>query len=53
MLGILFLKYAYYRHKRVEAEMMKNRPLHNCVAMPVTAQDFRVKSALYLPQEMQ
>lgn len=26
VLGLLFLKYAYGRYKKVEAELMKNRP---------------------------
>lgn len=53
MLGLLFLKYAYGRYKRVEVELMKNRPSRGGVKMPVTAQDFRAKSALYLPREAQ
>ena len=31
VLGLLFLKYAYGRYKKVEAEMMKNRPTRNGV----------------------
>lgn len=53
VLGLLFLKYAYGRYKRVEAELMKNRPSRGGVKMPVTAQDFRAKSALFLPREAQ
>ena len=53
VLGLLFLKYAYGRYKRVEVELMKNRPSRGGVKMPVTAQDFRAKSALYLPREAQ
>ncbi|MCD8393327.1 MAG: type I restriction-modification system subunit M [Bacteroidales bacterium] len=53
VLGLLFLKYAYGRYKKVEAELMKNRPMRHGVAMPITAQDFRAKSALYLPREAQ
>lgn len=53
VLGLLFLKYAYGRYKKVEAELMKNRPTRNGVAMPVTAHDFRAKSALFLPREAQ
>ncbi|WP_303642632.1 class I SAM-dependent DNA methyltransferase [uncultured Bacteroides sp.] len=53
VLGLLFLKYAYGRYKRVEAELMKNRPSRGGVKLPVTAQDFRAKSALFLPREAQ
>jgi len=53
VLGLLFLKYAYGRYKKVEAELMKNRPSRGGVKMPVTALDFRAKSALYLPREAQ
>lgn len=53
VLGLLFLKYAYGRYKRVEVELMKNRPSRGGVKMPVKAQDFRAKSALYLPREAQ
>lgn len=53
VLGLLFLRYAYGRYKRVEAELMKNRPSRGGVKLPVTAQDFRAKSALFLPREAQ
>lgn len=53
VLDLLFLKYAYGRYKRVDAELMKNRPSRGGVKMPVTAQDFRAKSALFLPREAQ
>ncbi len=53
VLGLLFLKYAYGRYKKVESELMKSRPMRNGVPMPITAQDFRAKSALYLPREAQ
>lgn len=53
VLGLLFLKYAYGRFKRVEAEISKNRPSRNGRILPITAQDFQAKSALYLPQEAQ
>ncbi|WP_303674739.1 class I SAM-dependent DNA methyltransferase [Bacteroides caecimuris] len=53
VLGLLFLKYAYGRYKRVEAELMKNRPSRGGVKLPVTTQDFRAKSALFLPREAQ
>lgn len=53
VLGLLFLKYAYGRYKKVYAEIMKNRPMRNGRALPVTQQDFQAKSALFLPKEAQ
>lgn len=53
VLGLLFLKYAYGRYKKVEAEILKNRPSRNGRVMPITAQDFQAKSALFLPREAQ
>lgn len=53
VLGLLFLRYAYSRYKRVEEEILKDRPIRNGRAMPVEAADFAEKSALYLPNEAQ
>lgn len=53
VLGLLFLKYAYGRFKRVEAELLKNRPSRNGRVLPITQQDFQAKSALFLPKEAQ
>ncbi len=53
VLGLLFLRYAYSRYKRVEAEILKDRPVRNGRVMPVEASDFAQKSALYLPEEAQ
>ena len=53
VLGLLFLRYAYSRFKRVEAEILKNRPVRNGRVMPVEPQDFTEKSALYLPEMAQ
>lgn len=53
VLGLLFLKYAYGRYKKVEAELMKNRPSRGGRVMPITKQDFQAKSALFLPREAQ
>lgn len=53
VLGLLFLKYAYSRYKKVEAELMKNRPSRGGVVLPVTKTDFDAKSALFLPREAQ
>ena len=53
VLGLLFLRYAYSRFKKVEEEIMKDRPVRNGRVMPVEASDFAEKSALYLPKEAQ
>lgn len=53
VLGLLFLRYAYSRFKKVEAEILKGRPVRNGRVMPVEAQDFAEKSALFLPEQAQ
>lgn len=53
VLGLLFLRYAYSRFKRVEEEILKDRPSRNGRVLPVEASDFAEKSALYLPKEAQ
>lgn len=53
VLGLLFLRYAYSRFKLVEEEILKNRPMRNGRKMPVDANDFAAKSALYLPEMAQ
>ena len=53
VLGLIFLKYAYGRFKKAEAELLKDRPKRNGVPLPVTERDFQAKSALYLPREAQ
>lgn len=53
VLGLLFLRYAYSRFKLVEAEILKDRPVRNGKKLPVSASDFKSKSALYLPKEAQ
>jgi len=53
VLGLIFLRYAYSRYKKVEAEILKGRPVRNGRVMPVEASDFAEKSALYLPKEAQ
>ena len=53
VLGLLFLRYAYSRFKRVEAEILKDRPARNGRVLPVEASDFAEKSALFLPQQAQ
>ncbi|OUP02726.1 N-6 DNA methylase [Drancourtella sp. An210] len=53
VLGLLFLRYAYSRFKKVEEEILKDRPVRNGRVMPVEASDFAEKSALYLSKEAQ
>lgn len=53
VLGLIFLRYAYSRFKRIEAELMKNRPSRGGRVMPITAIDFVSKSAIFLPREAQ
>ena len=53
VLGLLFLRYAYSRFRKVEEEIMKDRPKRNGRVMPVEESDFTEKSALYLPKEAQ
>ena len=51
VLGLIFLRYAYSRFKFVEGEILKNRPMRNGRVMPVEAEDFKSKSAIFLPEE--
>ena len=53
VLGLIFLRYAYSRFKKVEAEILKNRPSRGGRVLPVEASDFSAKSALFLPKEAQ
>lgn len=53
VLGLIFLRYAYSRFKKVEAEILRNRPSRGGRVMPVEASDFSAKSALFLPKEAQ
>ena len=53
VLGLLFLRYAYSRFKKVETEIMKNRPVRNGKTLPISPADFAEKSALFLPQRAQ
>ncbi len=51
VLGLIFLRYAYSRFKFVEADILQNRPKRNGRALPVEADDFKTKSAIFLPEE--
>ena len=53
VLGLIFLRYAYSRFKKVEDEILKNRPSRGGRVLPVEASDFSAKSALFLPKEAQ
>ena len=51
VLGLIFLRYAYSKFKYVEGEILKNRPQRNGRVAPVEAEDFKSKSAIFLPEE--
>lgn len=51
VLGLIFLRYAYSRFKFVETDILKNRPVRNGRVLPVEADDFKTKSAIFLPEE--
>lgn len=51
VLGLIFLRYAYSRFKKIEAEVMKERPTRNGLAMPIDIADFKSQNALYLPEK--
>ena len=51
VLGLIFLRYAYSRFKFVESKILENRPMRNGRVMPVSAEDFKAKSAIFLPEE--
>ena len=53
VLGLLFLRYAYSRFKLVEKEILANRPVRNGRVLPVNTNDFKSKSAIFLPCEAQ
>ncbi len=53
VLGLLFLRYAYSRFKKVEAEILKDRPTRNGRVLPVEPSDFEEKSALFLQKVAQ
>lgn len=53
VLGLIFLRYAYTRFVYVSHELNKSRPVRNGQVLPVTAEDFKTKSAIFLPEEAQ
>ena len=51
VLGLIFLRYAYSRFRIVEADILKDRPMRGGRVLPVEANDFKTKSALFLPEK--
>ena len=51
VLGLIFLRYAFSRFKMVEADILKDRPVRAGHVLPVEANDFKTKSALFLPEK--
>ena len=51
VLGLIFLRYAYSRFKKVEESILKDRPSRGGRVLPVEASDFVAKNALFLPRE--
>lgn len=51
VLGLIFLRYAYSRFKFVEADILKDRPVRNGRVLPVEPDDFKQKSAIFLPEK--
>ena len=51
VLGLIFLRYAYSRFRMVEADILKDRPMRGGRVLPVEANDFKTKSALFLPEK--
>ncbi len=51
VLGLIFLRHAYNRFLRVEAEVVKTLPSRGGVVRPLMKEDFVRKSALFLPDE--
>jgi type I restriction enzyme M protein len=51
VLGLIFLRYAYSRFKYVETEILKNRPERDGRLLPLEANDFKQKSAIFLPEK--
>ena len=53
VLGLIFLRYAYSRFRKVEEAILKDRPSRGGRVLPVEASDFVAKNALFLPREAQ
>ena len=53
VLGLIFLRYAYSRFKKIEKEILRDRPSRGGKTLPVEANDFAAQNALFLPTEAQ
>lgn len=51
VLGLIFLRHAYNRFIKVEAEIKKSLPSRGGVTRPITKEDFISKSALFLQEK--
>ena len=51
VLGLIFLRYAYSRFKFVEEDILKDRPMRGGRVLPVGPEDFKAKSAIFLPEK--
>ena len=51
VLGLIFLRYAYSRFKFVEEDILKDRPTRGGRVLPVGPEDFKAKSAIFLPEK--
>lgn len=51
VLGLIFLRYAFSRFKYVEKEILKNRPVRGGRVLPIESNDFKQKSAIFLPEK--
>lgn len=53
VLGLIFLRYAYSRFKKVEAEIIPTLPSRGGKTRAITPEDFNGRSAIFLPLEAQ
>ena len=53
VLGLIFLRYAYSRYKKVEAEIIPTLPVRGGKPRAITPEDFKGRSAIFLPKEAQ
>ena len=53
VLGLIFLRYAYSRYKKVEEEIIPTLPQRGGKTREINADDFKGHSAIYLPREAQ
>lgn len=53
VLGLIFLRYAYSRFKKIEAEILPTLPKRGGKTRDLTADDFKGRSAIFLPKEAQ